>query len=48
MAGALGLPNGVDLLTDEPDEAMENGENLFAPDSDMGMEPPNISSKVDL
>lgn len=46
---AAALENGVDLLRngdDVDDEPMENGGNLFAPDNDVDMDVPNITSKA--
>ncbi|XP_052788264.1 GTP-binding protein 1-like [Mya arenaria] len=48
MAGAISLENGLDLRGDFPEEPMENGGNLFAPDNDEGMDVPNITSKLAL
>jgi len=45
MAGALGLENGFDFRGASP-EPMENGGNLFAPDTDDGIDVPNITGKV--
>ncbi|XP_052267319.1 GTP-binding protein 1-like [Dreissena polymorpha] len=48
MAGALSLENGFNLSGDSPDEPIENGTNLFAPDSGADMDIPMITSKTAL